>query len=316
MSDDKQNHKLEQPQGDQTEGEQVEGDQANPVGASQAVVEVVDEHIEIVDAELAAKEAKHSEVMRAVVMGEVMNEWPQDLFIPPDALEVVLESFEGPLDLLLYLIRKQNLDILNIPVADITRQYMGYVEIMRAANLDLAAEYLVMAALLGEIKSRMLLPKPKSELDDDEDPMAALIRRLQEYERFSEAANQMDDRPRLDRDIFKSEVLFDDLTPPELKAQVSLDQLVKAFQSIVDRADANKNMFVSRDTLSLRERMTKILQLLQEKEYVSFGELFSVAEGRLGVVVSFIALLELFRDDMLIVVQTEPLAPIHIKRAA
>jgi segregation and condensation protein A len=311
MSDDKQNHKLEQLQ-----GEQVEGDQANPVDASQAVVEVVDEHIDIVDAELAAKEAKHSEVMRAVVMGEVMNEWPQDLFIPPDALEVVLESFEGPLDLLLYLIRKQNLDILNIPVADITRQYMGYVEIMRAANLDLAAEYLVMAALLGEIKSRMLLPKPKSELDDDEDPMAALIRRLQEYERFSEAANQMDDRPRLDRDIFKSEVLFDDLNPPELKAQVSLDQLVKAFQSIVDRADANKSMFVSRDTLSLRERMTKILQLLQEKEYVSFGELFSVAEGRLGVVVSFIALLELFRDDMLIVVQTEPLAPIHIKRAA
>ncbi|MBL4672081.1 MAG: segregation/condensation protein A [Arenicella sp.] len=306
MSDDNQNDKLEQP----------DGDQANEIDTSQSATEVVDEHIDIVDAELAAKEAKHSEVMRAVVMGEVMNEWPQDLYIPPDALEVVLESFEGPLDLLLYLIRKQNLNILNIPVADITRQYMGYVEIMRVANLDLAAEYLVMAALLGEIKSRMLLPKPKSELDDEEDPMAALIRRLQEYERFSEAANQMDDRPRLDRDIFKSEVLFDDLHPPEVKAQVSLDQLVKAFQSIVDRADANKHMFVSRDTLSLRERMTKILQLLQEKEYVSFGELFSVAEGRLGVVVSFIALLELFRDDMLIVVQTEPLAPIHIKRAA
>jgi segregation and condensation protein A len=277
---------------------------------------VVDEHIDLVNTERAAKEAKHSAVMRAVVMGEVMNDWPQDLFIPPDALEVVLESFEGPLDLLLYLIRKQNIDILNIPVADITRQYMGYVEIMRAANLDLAAEYLVMAALLGEIKSRMLLPKPKSDFEDEEDPMAALIRRLQEYERFSEAANQMDDRPRLERDIFKSEVLFDDLSPPEVKAQVSLDQLVKAFQSIVDRADANKHMFVSRDTLSLRERMTKILQLLQDKEYLSFGELFSVSEGRLGVVVSFIALLELFRDDMLIVVQTEPLAPIHIKRAA
>lgn len=306
MSDDKENSKLELS----------EGDQANQVDASQPVVDVVDEHVEIIDAELAAKEAKHKEIMRAVVMGEVMNEWPQDLFIPPDALEVVLESFEGPLDLLLYLIRKQNLDILNIPVADITRQYMGYVEIMRAANLDLAAEYLVMAALLGEIKSRMLLPKPKSELDDEEDPMAALIRRLQEYERFSEAANQMDDRPRLDRDIFKAEVLFDDLNPPEVKAQVTLDQLVKAFQSIVDRADANKHMFVSRDSLSLRERMTQILQLLQEKEYVSFGELFSVAEGRLGVVVSFIALLELFRDDMLIVVQTEPLSPIHIKRAA
>ena len=306
MSDEEQKNQLEQ----------ADGDQEKQADAGLLATEVVDEHIDLVNTERAAKEAKHSAVMRAVVMGEVMNDWPQDLFIPPDALEVVLESFEGPLDLLLYLIRKQNIDILNIPVADITRQYMGYVEIMRAANLDLAAEYLVMAALLGEIKSRMLLPKPKSDFEDEEDPMAALIRRLQEYERFSEAANQMDDRPRLERDIFKSEVLFDDLSPPEVKAQVSLDQLVKAFQSIVDRADANKHMFVSRDTLSLRERMTKILQLLQEKEYLSFGELFSVSEGRLGVVVSFIALLELFRDDMLIVVQTEPLAPIHIKRAA
>ncbi len=306
MSDEEKKNQLEQ----------ADGDQEKQADAGQLATEVVDEHIDLVNTERAAKEAKHSAVMRAVVMGEVMNDWPQDLFIPPDALEVVLESFEGPLDLLLYLIRKQNIDILNIPVADITRQYMGYVEIMRAANLDLAAEYLVMAALLGEIKSRMLLPKPKSDFEDEEDPMAALIRRLQEYERFSEAANQMDDRPRLERDIFKSEVLFDDLSPPEVKAQVSLDQLVKAFQSIVDRADANKHMFVSRDTLSLRERMTKILQLLQDKEYLSFGELFSVSEGRLGVVVSFIALLELFRDDMLIVVQTEPLAPIHIKRAA
>lgn len=289
---------------------------ATPADEHMSAVEVVDEDTELVDPEKVKKDAAYQETMRAVVMGEVMNEWPQDLFIPPDALEVVLDSFEGPLDLLLYLIRKQNLDILNIPVADITKQYMGYVELMRAANLDLAAEYLVMAALLGEIKSRMLLPKPKSELEDEEDPMAALVRRLQEYERFSEAANQLDDRPRLERDIFKSEVLFEDPNPPEVKAQVTLDQLVKAFQSIVDRADANKHMFVSRDTLSLRERMTNILQLLQEKEYVSFGELFTVAEGRLGVVVSFIALLELFRDDMLVVVQTEPLAPIHIKRAA
>ena len=271
---------------------------------------------EAVAQEQSSKQAAYNETLRAVVMGEVINEWPQDLFIPPDALEIVLESFEGPLDLLLYLIRKQNLVILNIPVADITRQYMGYVELMRAANLDLAAEYLVMAALLGEIKSRMLLPKPKSELEDEEDPLAALIKRLQEYERFSEAANQMDDRPRLERDIFKSEVVFDDPNPPEIKAQVTLDQLVKAFQSIVDRADVNKHMLVSRDTLSLRERMTNILQLLQQKDYVSFGELFSKEEGRLGVVVSFIALLELFRDDMLVVVQTEPLAPIHIKRAA
>lgn len=262
------------------------------------------------------KKRVYAESMRAVVMGEVLNDWPQDLFIPPDALEVVLESFEGPLDLLLYLIRKQNIDILNIPVADITRQYMGYVEIMRAANLDLAAEYLVMAALLGEIKSRMLLPKPKTELEDEEDPMAALIRRLQEYERFSDVATQLDDRPRLDRDIYSSHAVFDDPNPPEIKAQVNLKQLVGAYQSMMARADANKSMRVSRDMLSMRERMTSILTRLQSKDYLSFEELFTAAEGRLGVVVTFIALLELFRDDMLVVVQTEPLAPIHIKRAA
>lgn len=264
-----------------------------------------------VDAEQA-----YADSMRVVVMGEVMNDWPQDLFIPPDALEVVLDSFEGPLDLLLYLIRKQNLDILNIPVADITLQYMSYVELMRAANLDLAAEYLVMAALLGEIKSRMLLPKPKTEFEDEEDPMAALVRRLQEYERFSEAANQMDDRPRMERDIFAANAVFDDPTPPDVQASVSLEQLVKAYQSVMDRADANQNMNISRETLSMRERMTSILQRLQESDYLRFEDLFSRAEGRLGVVVTFIALLELFRDDMLIVVQNEPLAPIHIKRAA
>ena len=257
-----------------------------------------------------------AESLRAVVLGEVLNEWPKDLFIPPDALEVVLESFEGPLDLLLYLIRKQNLDILDIPVADITRQYMGYVELMRAANLDLAAEYLVMAAVLAEIKSRMLLPRPKSDDEDGEDPRAALVRRLQEYERFSEAANQLDDRPRLDRDIFVSEAPFEDIDPPEVKTQVTLQQLVRAYQSVVQRADVNTHMLVSRDTLSMRERMTNILQRLQAVDYVRFEELFSQAEGRLGVVVTFIALLELFRDDMLVVVQNEPFAPIHIRRAA
>lgn len=262
------------------------------------------------------KQATYEDSLRAVVMGEVMNEWPQDLFIPPDALEVVLESFEGPLDLLLYLIRKQNLDILNIPVADITRQYMSYVELMRAANLDLAAEYLVMAALLGEIKSRMLLPKPKKDEEDEEDPRAALVRRLQEYERFSQAANQLDDRPRLERDIFTAEVVFDDPHPPKVEANVSLEQLVRAYQSAVDRVAANTHMLVSRDMLSMRERMTQILQRLQSSEFIPFEELFTSAEGRLGVVVTFIALLELFRDDMLVVVQNEPLAQIHVRRAA
>ncbi|MCL4150295.1 UNVERIFIED_CONTAM: hypothetical protein GTU68_006239 [Idotea baltica] len=249
-------------------------------------------------------------------MGEVMNDWPQDLFIPPDALEVVLDSFEGPLDLLLYLIRKQNLDILNIPVADITKQYMVYVELMRAANLNLAAEYLVMAALLGEIKSRMLLPKPKSEEGEEEDPLAALVRRLQEYERYSEAANKLDDRPRLERDIFAAEAPFEDDDKPEVQAQVSLQQLVNAYQGVIRRAEANVHMLVSRDMLSMRERMTNILKRLQADDYVRFEDLFVQSEGRLGVVVTFIALLELFRDDMLVVVQNEPFAPIHVKRAA
>ena len=285
--------------------------------------EIVDASAEQVDAAQQADNAAekvvdqaYAESMRAVVMGEVMQDWPQDLFIPPDALEVVLESFEGPLDLLLYLIRKQNLDILNIPVADITRQYMGYVELMRAANLDLAAEYLVMAALLGEIKSRMLLPKPQSEDEDEEDPMAALIRRLQEYERFSDVAQQLEERPRLDRDIYKAKVLFDDPNPPVVEAHIHIEQLMNAYQGVIDRMDANQHMKVSRDTLSMRERMTTILTRLQDKEYLSFEELFTSEEGRLGVVVTFIALLELFRDDMLIVIQTEPLAPIHVRRAA
>lgn len=278
-----------------------------------AETEITDTQGDLVDQE---QDRAFAESMRVVVLGEVMSEWPKDLFIPPGALEVVLESFEGPLDLLLYLIRKQNLDILNIPVADITRQYMAYVELMRAANLDLAAEYLVMAALLGEIKSRMLLPKPKTEYEDEEDPMSALIRRLQEYERFSEAANQIDDRPRMDRDIYKSTAVFDDPTPPEVQVDVGLEQLVKAYQAIVDRAESNKHMLVTREMLSMRERMTNILQRLQEQEYIRFEELFTKEEGRLGVVVTFIALLELFRDDMLTLVQNEPLAPIHITRYA
>jgi len=262
------------------------------------------------------QDADYAESLRAVVMGEVMDSWPQDLFIPPDALEVVLDSFEGPLDLLLYLIRKQNLDILNIPVADITKQYMTYVEIMRAADLDLAAEYLVMAALLAEIKSRMLLPRPKKDDEDEEDPRAALVRRLQEYERFSTAANKLDDRPRLERDILRAKANFDDVNKNVPKAQVSLQQLVNAYQKVVIRAEANAHMLVSRDMLSMRERMTIILKRLRDDDFLRFEDLFIQSEGRLGVVVTFIALLELFRDDMLVVVQNEPFAPIHIKRAA
>jgi segregation and condensation protein A len=258
----------------------------------------------------------YTEVARAVVLGEVLQEWPTDLFIPPDALEVVLESFQGPLDLLLYLIRKQNLDILDIPVADITRQYMSYVEMMHVANLDLAAEYLVMAALLAEIKSRMLLPRPASIVEDEEDPRAALVRRLQEYERFSQASQEIEDLPREGRDVFVAHSGFDDPEPTVVEPRVTLNQLSRAFERLLERAEANKHLHVNRETLSMRERMTSILKRLQTDGYVRFEDLFTANEGRLGVVVTFIAVLELFRDDMLVVVQAEPFAAIHIKAAA
>ena len=263
-----------------------------------------------------ATSENYRERARAVVMGEVLRDWPADLYIPPDALEVVLESFQGPLDLLLYLIRKQNLDILNIPVADITRQYMAYVEIMRKANLDLAAEYLVMAALLAEIKSRLLLPRPAYVADDEQDPRAALIRRLQEYERFSKAAQDIDDLPREGRDVFVAQVRFEDTSTVQKQPRVTLIQLSRAFERVLERAEANKHLHVNREMLSMRERMTSILKKLQNEDYLRFEELFTAEEGRRGVVVTFIAILELFRDDMLVVVQNKPFAPIHIRAAA
>ncbi|MGH1540476.1 MAG: segregation and condensation protein A [Arenicella sp.] len=249
-------------------------------------------------------------------MGQVMDQLPKDLFIPPDALEIVLETFEGPLDLLLYLIRKQNINILNIPVAEITQQYMVYVELMRHANLDLAAEYLLMAAMLAEIKSRMLLPKPAKDEEEEEDPRMALVRQLQQYELFRQAANDLEDIPRVGRDVFIANADLEDPEPPKTEAKVTLEQLTRAFQGILERAHANQLHQVTREVMSMRERMTDILKLLQTNDFLRFEDLFTHVEGRMGVVVSFIALLELFRDDMLVVVQSEPFAPIHIKRAA
>lgn len=265
---------------------------------------------------LVASDEDYLDTIQAVVMGQVMEQMPKDLFIPPDALEVVLDSFEGPLDLLLYLIRKQNINILNIPIAEITAQYMVYVELMHESNLDLAAEYLVMAAMLGEIKSRMLLPKPAKQEEDEEDPRLALVRQLQEYERFRQAANDLEDHSRVGRDVFVCEAEIEDPEPPKVEAKVTLEQLTRAFQGVLQRAHANQLHQVTRETMSMRERMTNILKLLQESDYCRFEELFTLEEGRMGVVVTFIALLELFRDDMLVVVQNEAFAPIHIKKAA
>lgn len=269
-------------------------------------------------ADRLADDEDYLESVRAVVMGEVMDQVPKDLFIPPDALQVVLEAFEGPLDLLLYLIRKQNLDIANIPVAEITEQYMGYVEMMRRANLDLAAEYLVMAATLAEIKSRILLPRPKTIDEDEEDPRLTLIKQLQQYERFREAANDLEDRPRVDRDVFIASASTDDPNPPELEAKVSLQQLTRAFQAVLERAHVNQLHQVTRELMSMRERMTDILKRLTDSgaDFLRIEELFTLKEGRMGLVVTFIALLELCRDDMLIIVQNEAFSEIHIKRAA
>ena len=253
--------------------------------------------------------------LRAVVLGQVMTELPKDLYIPPDALEVILEGFEGPLDLLLYLIRKQNIDILDIPIAEITRQYMGYVELMRITNLDLAAEYLVMAALLAEIKSRMLLPRQATNEEDEEDPRAILIRRLQEYERYSQAATAVEDLPRLERDIHRAQVKYDIPKEDVADPNVTLQQLMLAYERVVARVESREGLFVSRDTLSIRERMTDILKILRIQKNVMFEQLFKPEEGRLGVVVTFISLLELFRGDSLIVVQNEAFAPIHIRAA-
>ena len=212
-----------------------------------------------------------------------MGELPSDLYIPPDALEVILDAFEGPLDLLLYLIRKQNLDILDIPVADITRQYMEYVEIMRITKLDLAAEYLLMAAMLAEIKSRMLLPRQQDDDGDEEDPRAALVRRLQEYERFRQAADDLDELPRVDRDVYIASAPFVDVTPETRYPKVNLKDLELAFQNVLNRVECNRHITITREVLSLRERMTTILSYLQHDKFAKFEDLFSVEEGRQGV---------------------------------
>lgn len=253
---------------------------------------------------------------RAVVGGVTFTDWPQDLYIPPEALEVFLDRFEGPLDLLLYLIRKANIDILDIPIADITRQYMEYVEIMRLMQLDLACEYLVMAATLAEIKSRMLLPKSELADEEGEDPRAALVRQLQEYERFRKAAFDLADRPHVGRDIYLAFANYEYVEPVERLPSVELADLVAAFQNVIVLAGRNKHLVVGRETLSVRERMTMILERLQSHQFTRFEDLFTKSEGRMGVVVTFVAILELIKDGILVAVQNEPFAPIHISTTA
>lgn len=251
----------------------------------------------------------------ALVKGQALNALPKDLYIPPDAMEVFLEAFEGPLDLLLYLIKKQNIDILDIPIAEVTRQYMEYVELMKEVSLELAAEYLVMAAILAEIKSRMLLPRPESMEGIEEDPRAELIRRLQEYERIKKAAEDMDKLPRHGRDTFAASASMEEMTFEKPQPTVSLKELCLALADIMKRAELTASHQIQREPLSVRERMTRILSSLQEREFVTFSSMFSLSEGRLGVVVTFLAMLELLKDHLIEFVQTAPFEPIHIKAA-
>lgn len=251
----------------------------------------------------------------AFVRGEAVIDKPQDLFIPPDALEVFLEAFEGPLDFLLYLIKKQKFDIVDLPIQEITLQYMEYVELMRDMKLELAAEYLVMAAMLAEIKSRMLLPRNHVDDDEENDPRAELIRRLQEYEIFKQAAENLDNLPRLNREIFTSNVeLPDEVQPEILHPDVDIQELVSAFQTIVKRAAAYTHHEITAEALSTRERMAQLLEMLsRHNDFMPFQELFDVTEGKSGVIVTFLAVLELVKESLLEVVQTAAYSQIHVR---
>lgn len=267
----------------------------------------------MIDTELEIASANPATV--ALIQGQPLAKLPQDLYIPPEAMEVFLETFQGPLDLLLYLIKKENLDILNIPIAEITKQYIQYVELMKTLNLELAAEYLVMAALLAEIKSRMLLPRPASLETEEEDPRALLIRRLQEYEQIKSAAENLDKLPQVGRDIFPAsvEVLQQDIPRPQ--PEINMKDLLLAFMDVMQRVAHNAKHAISREPLSIRERMSQVLKTLRPDGYTKFQDLFNPSEGKMGVVVTFIAILELLKQSLIDIVQQEPYSPIHVKAA-
>ena len=252
----------------------------------------------------------------AIVQGEPYMALPRDLYIPPDALEVFLEAFEGPLDLLLYLIRRQNLDILDIPIAEITRQYMEYIDLMKELHLELAGEYLVMAAMLAEIKSRMLLPRPPIEEGEEVDPRAELVRRLQEYERYKQAGEDIDALQRVNRDVYPTGAEMHERKAVNLVPDLTMKELLLAFKEVLHRADMFSHHHVGREQLSVRQRMSDVLAGLQGREFSEFTTMFTPEEGRLGVVVTFLALLELIKQSLIELVQAEPFAQIHVKAAA
>ncbi len=262
---------------------------------------------------LSGQGPEQKELPLAIVGGEAITEAPKDLYIPPDALEIFLEAFEGPLDLLLYLIKRQNLDILEINVSDITDQYMSYVDLMQSSQFELAAEYMVMAAMLAEIKSRILLPRQDAEEKEEDDPRMQLIRRLQEYERFKQAAEDIDAMPRLDREIMLASAI-----PPEIERvtpdpEVRLEEILLCLSRVLTRADMFEHHHIQFETLSTREKMSEILDKVSEHKFMPLVALLVKAEGRLGVVVTFLAVMELLKDSLVEIVQSDPFGPIHIK---
>jgi segregation and condensation protein A len=273
---------------------------------------VDDEAQPVAEAEVSMG-AGQAEMPFAIVEGEPYTHIPMDLYIPPHELEVILDAFEGPLDLLLYLIKRQNIDILNIPIAKITHQYMHYIEVMQELQLELAAEYLVMAAMLAEIKSRMLLPRPSLQEEEGEDPRAELVRRLQEYERYKRAAEEIESLPRLERDVFQASAEMCERKVVEILPDVTLRELLLSFQEVLLRADMFAHHHVQRETLSVRQRMSDVLARIQDGNFAEFTSLFTPEEGRMGVVVTFLAILELIREALLDIVQAEAFAPIHVK---
>jgi segregation and condensation protein A len=268
------------------------------------------------DAPAPGSHPMQQEFALATVHGQPLLQMPQDLYIPPDALEVILEAFEGPLDLLLYLIRRQNLDILDIPVAEITRQYVTYIDVMQELRFELAAEYLVMAAILAEIKSRMLLPRPPLEEGLEDDPRADLVRRLQEYERFKQAAEDIDTLPRMDRDTAPAQAFMPERSVHREPPPVELREMLLALHDVLKRAELFTGHAIRRDALSVRQRMGELLTRLEDGAFHRFEQLFEPREGRLGVVVTFLSILELAKEQLLDVVQEEPLAPIYVKSLA
>lgn len=288
----------------------------NPDSGPRLTVVSPPEKEPVLSEEASGGNPAQSEMPFAVVAGEPVTQLPQDLYIPPYALEVFLEAFEGPLDLLLYLIRRQNLDILDIPLAEITRQYVEYIEMMKELQLELAGEYLLMAAMLAEIKSRMLLPRIDEDDEDEEDPRAELVRRLQEYERYKRAAENIAALPRMERDLHQAQAEVTErkaeIKPPDL----SMKEMLLAFKDVLARAEMFARLHVQREPLSVRQRMSEILLKLGDDQFADFKDLFDPREGRMGVVVTFIALLELLKESVIELVQTEPYSPLHVRAAA